>query len=108
MKTKHPQNTRRRNVAKFEESTDPTERLTFFPDGTALVIRYSPWTGKFNKVTIRLTEEQYNNWHNKRMLIQDAMPHLDKDEREFLMTGYTPTDWATIFPPDEDEDDKDV
>jgi hypothetical protein len=94
-------------MAKFEESIDPTERLTFFPDGTALVIRYSPWTGKFNKVTIRLTEEQYNNWHNKRMLIQDAMPHLDKDEREFLMTGYTPTDWATIFPP-EDEDDKDV
>jgi hypothetical protein len=92
----------------FEPSTDDTERLTFHSNGTATVIRLSPWTRNFNKVTLQLTEEQYNNWRNKRMLIQDAMPHLDKDEREFLMTGYTPEDWVAIFPPDKDDDDKEV
>jgi hypothetical protein len=55
---------------------------------------------------MKLTEEQYNNWKVKRMLIQDAMPHLDKNEREFLMTGYTPEDWEEMFPPEEDEKDE--
>lgn len=91
-------------MGKFEASTDETERLTFFPDGTAIVIRYSVLHGKFNKCTLSLTEEQYNLWKQKRVLIQDAMPHLDKDEREFLMTGYTPEDWHEMFPPEEDED----
>jgi hypothetical protein len=90
-------------MAQFEEAIDPTERLTFYPDGTALVIRYSVLKGTFNKAILKLTEEQYNNWKVKRMLIQDAIPHLDKNEREFLMTGYTPEDWEEMFPPEEDE-----
>ena len=30
-------------------------------------------------------------------LIQDAMPHLDADQREFLMTGITPDEWDEAF-----------
>jgi hypothetical protein len=30
-------------------------------------------------------------------LIQDAMPHLDADQREFLMTGITPAEWNEMF-----------
>ena len=30
-------------------------------------------------------------------LIQDAMPHLDADQREFLMTGITPAEWNETF-----------
>ena len=30
-------------------------------------------------------------------LIQDAMPHLDADQREFLMTGITPAEWNEAF-----------
>ena len=30
-------------------------------------------------------------------LIQDAMPHLDADQREFLMTGITPAEWSEAF-----------
>jgi hypothetical protein len=30
-------------------------------------------------------------------LIQDAMPHLDADQREFLMTGITPAEWDEAF-----------
>ena len=30
-------------------------------------------------------------------LIQEAMPQLSKDEREILMTGYTPAEWDGLF-----------
>jgi hypothetical protein len=49
-----------------------------------------------------MTEEQYFNWKNKHMLIQDALPHLTNEEREFLMTGYTPEDWVKMFPPEDE------
>jgi hypothetical protein len=84
-------------------STNDNDRLTFHGDGTATVVRYSPLTRTFNKAIMKITKEQYEKWHNNRMLIQDALPHLDREEREFLMTGYTPADWLAIFPPEQDE-----
>ncbi len=30
-------------------------------------------------------------------LIQDAFPTLSADDREFIMTGITPEEWAEIF-----------
>lgn len=42
-----------------------------------------------------------------RRLIQDAFPHLNADDREFIMTGITPEEWEKTFGvddlPDEDE-----
>jgi hypothetical protein len=29
--------------------------------------------------------------------VQNAMPHLSADEREFIMTGITPTEWDEMF-----------
>lgn len=89
-------------MATFELSTDDTERLTFYPDGTAMIIRYSNYSGKFHKAIMKMKEEDYYRWKNNRVLIQDALPHLDNEEREFLMTGYTPEEWAKIFPPEND------
>jgi len=31
------------------------------------------------------------------MLIQDAMPNVSVDEREFIMTGITPEEWDSTF-----------
>jgi hypothetical protein len=87
---------------KYEESKDDSERLMFYDNGTAMIIRYSPMTGKFNKAILPITREQYDRWRGGRTLIQDAMPHLSSDEREFLMTGYTPEDWERMV--DEEED----
>ncbi len=42
-----------------------------------------------------VTEEQYRNWQSGT-LIQNAMPHLSPDQREFLMTGITPEEWETL------------
>lgn len=34
--------------------------------------------------------------------IQDVFPELGADDREFLMTGVTPEEWADAFGSDED------
>lgn len=59
--------------------------------------RKSPLTGVVNQREIPVTQEQYSAFMNGTM-IQDAMPNLSADDREFILTGITPEDWATIFP----------
>ena len=61
--------------------------------------RRSPRTGKMNVMDLPITQAQLNKWKSG-MLIQNAMPNLTADEREFLMTGFTPEDWAAMFPED--------
>lgn len=39
-------------------------------------------------------------------LIQNAFPMLSKDDREFLISGFSPEGWAQVFPPEEDDDDE--
>ena len=53
--------------------------------------------------TMKLTYEQINAWEGGE-LIQNAMPNLSADEREFIKTGVTPSEWAEVFG-EEDEDD---
>lgn len=36
--------------------------------------------------------------------IQDAFPDMSKDDREFLMSGYSPEGWKLIFGDPENED----
>lgn len=60
------------------------------------VTRVSPVTRKSNTMELPITEEQMRRW-NSGVLIQDAMPHLTPDQREFLMTGMTPEDWKAVF-----------
>ena len=30
-------------------------------------------------------------------LVQDAFPNMDKEDREFLLSGITPTEWNQMF-----------
>ena len=57
-----------------------------------LIERRSPFSGKINVMDLDVTDEQFAQWRGG-MLIQNAFPHLTPDEREFLMTGITPTEW---------------
>ena len=61
-----------------------------------LITRKSLISGDINTMSLPITEEQYNAWE-QGTLVQDAMPHLTPDEREFVMTGITPTEWAETF-----------
>ncbi len=56
------------------------------------IIRKDPFTGITNSMDLDVTEEQLEAWQNG-MNIQDVMPHLTANEREFLMTGITSETW---------------
>lgn len=56
------------------------------------VTRTSPFTGKVHTLEIPVTHDQIVAWQNGA-LIQDAMPNLTADEREFVKTGVTPEEW---------------
>ena len=61
-----------------------------------LITRKSLISGNINSMSLPITEEQYTAWE-QGTLVQVAMPHLSPDEREFVMTGITPTEWAETF-----------
>lgn len=62
------------------------------------VTQVSPRTGQANTMDLRISEQQLSDWLVGGELIQNVMPHLTPDEREFLLTGYTAEDWNAIFP----------
>lgn len=41
-------------------------------------------------------------WQRSGMNIQDALPDLTPDQREFLLSGATPQEWDDILGDDED------
>jgi len=55
--------------------------------------------GNIKTMTLNIDEELFEKqlelWRDG-MLIQDAFPMLSFDEREFIMTGLTPEDWAEM------------
>lgn len=61
-----------------------------------LITRVSPITGITNSWEIDVTDAQLEAWLSGT-LIQKAMPHLSADEREFIMSGITPSEWEDIF-----------
>ena len=65
-----------------------------------LIEKVSMLTNKVHIREIDVTREQVENWQGG-MLIQEAMPNLSIDDREFIQTGTTADEWAAL----EDEDD---
>lgn len=57
-----------------------------------LIYKTSLYTGKVNSMLLDITNDQIEEWENGK-LIQDAMPNLTADEREFMISGATPEDW---------------
>lgn len=60
------------------------------------ITKTCPFTHKSNTLDVPVTQAQLDAWHGG-MLIQDAMPDLSADEREFLMTGIMPDTWDELF-----------
>ena len=58
-------------------------------------------TGSVNTMLINVTEQQLAHYTHSGKCIQDALPHLSAEEREFLMTGITPAEWNELFGDDE-------
>ena len=61
-----------------------------------LIEKKSMVSGKVHAMDLDVTQDQIAAW-NSGMYIQDAMPQLSDDEREFMMTGITPEEWDATF-----------
>jgi len=61
---------------------------------TYIFVRVSKLTGKTHKREIALDIRDYRKWWYGDGLIQNTLSYLSADDREFLMTGITPEEWA--------------
>lgn len=57
--------------------------------------RVSTLTGIDRERELPVTLEQVEAWR-AGTLIQNAMPHLSVDDREWLINGTTPSEWAAL------------
>jgi len=65
-----------------------------------LITRISQISKTHNSMELDITYEQLdrvNNRHLSKELIQNIVPNLTKEEREFLITGITPKEWNELF-----------
>ena len=61
-----------------------------------LITKKSMFSGEWNTMDIPVTQSQIDDWESGT-LIQDAMPNVSADDREFLKTGVTPQEWINTF-----------
>ena len=71
------------------------------------ITRTSMITGVTRTQDIPVTFEQLYQWEVIGRNIQDVMPELTDDQREFIMTGITSDEWDTYMTTQEDEYDED-
>ena len=65
------------------------------------VTQTSIHSGITSTFDLDVTEAEILAWQAGE-LIQNAMPRLNADEREFVKTGITPEEWEEIFGPEEE------
>ena len=61
------------------------------------ITRTSMLSGKTNSMELDITMDQLHAYHGEGALLQDAFPHLNADEREFIKSGITPQEWDNAF-----------
>lgn len=78
----------------FEPSPDNPQALR--------VSRKSDLTGRVNTLDLPVTEQQLQQWlgtpEQPGQLIQQVMPHLSTEQREFLISGCSKKEWDDTFP----------
>lgn len=68
----------------------------------------SPISGKTNEIDLPISEEDFAvaelRW-KRGAYIQDAFPTLSQNQREFIKTGITPSEWDVMFPSEDKTDE---
>ena len=68
------------------------------------VTRQSVLTRKINTMELPISQEHLDMYDTVGgILVQNAFPNLDKEQREFLLSGITPQEWKDTFGEDEDD-----
>ena len=65
------------------------------------ITKESLLSGKQNQMVLPVRQGQIEHWIDTCMLVQDAFPQLNADQREFLISGSTPEEWDAMFGEDE-------
>jgi len=60
-----------------------------------IITKVSMFSKIERSLDLDVTAEQINAWRSG-MLIQDAMPHLNEHEREFVISGITQEEWDAM------------
>jgi hypothetical protein len=60
------------------------------------ITRQSPFSTKTHTREIDVTQAQLDAWM-EGTLIQNAMPNVSAEDREFIKTGITPEEWNATF-----------
>lgn len=66
------------------------------------ITRTSPVTGKISTLELDVTPDEYHAWR-AGILIQNAMPRLNYDELEFILSGCLPGEFEQFIGPEEPE-----
>jgi len=64
------------------------------------ITKISQLTGNTNTLELNVTLEQLQRFENRvntGEYLQTIFSQLTKEEREFILTGITPTEWNEIF-----------
>jgi|TARA_R110000796_G_scaffold6012_3_gene21954 hypothetical protein len=61
------------------------------------ITKTSQSSGNISSMEIDVTEDQLRAWSIGGKMIQEAMPNISPDEREFIKTGITPAEWDELF-----------
>ena len=60
------------------------------------ITKTSIQSGITRTLDLNVTLDEYASWRGGQ-LIQNAMPRLNADEREFIKTGVTAEEWEEMF-----------
>ena len=71
------------------------------------ITRKSPLTGITRTKEIDVTIEQILAWEEGE-LIQNAMPNLSADDREFIKTGISAEEWEWAYGGEEAEEEEEL
>tara|TARA_R110000765_G_scaffold14616_1_gene42616 strand:+ start:289 stop:510 length:222 start_codon:yes stop_codon:yes gene_type:complete len=61
-----------------------------------IITKTSTMTGLTNTMELDVTQQQIEQWEGG-MLIQNAMPNLTPEERDFILFGATSSEWAVAY-----------
>lgn len=64
----------------------------------------SPYSDEENTLDLPVSRDDIERWRGGE-LIQNVMPHLTADQREFLISGLYPGEFEQMFPPEDDSSD---
>ena len=71
-------------------------RIEHIAENKVFVHKKSMLSGKVNSMVLPTTQGKIEYWLQSGELIQNVMPDLDAEQREFIKTGISPEEWDNM------------